>query len=161
MRRLLWPMLGVIALMGVLAGSALAAAPQNTSKPTISGKMMVGSTLTADVGSWSGSPTSFTYQWQRCNRDGDSCGNIASQIAKTYKLADADVGNTVRVIVTAKNADGSTAENSKPSDVIAGDAAPRALQRPSISGKAEVGETLTADPGQWAEGPTFSYQWQS
>jgi len=86
MRRLIWPTLGVIALMGVLTGSALAAAPQNTSKPTISGKTMVGSTLTADVGSWSGNPTSYTYQWQRCNRDGDSCGNIAAGAAAAVDL---------------------------------------------------------------------------
>jgi hypothetical protein len=42
-----------------------------------------------------------------------------------------------------------------------GNAAPRALEKPAISGKAQVGETLTADPGRWAEGPSdFSYQWQ-
>lgn len=160
MKRLLWLTLGLVALSGVLAGTALAAAPQNTSKPKISGKEMVGQTLTADVGTWTGNPTSYSYQWQRCNRDGNQCGDIADQTARTYKLVDADVGNTVRVIVTAKNADGTTAANSDPSDVISGDAAPRMLTKPSISGKADVGETLTADPGTWAEGPTFSFQWQ-
>jgi hypothetical protein len=38
---------------------------------------------------------------------------------------------------------------------------PRAIEQPSIAGKPEVGETLTADPGRWAEGPTFKYQWQT
>ena len=33
---------------------------------------------------------------------------------------------------------------------------------PSVSGTAEIGSVLTADPGQWdTEGLTFGYQWQS
>jgi hypothetical protein len=159
MRRLLSIALA-IAIGGVLAGSASAAAPQNTAQPTISGKQMTGQTLTADPGTWTNSPTSYTYKWQRCNRDGDSCGDIANQTNKTYRLTDADVGNTVRVQVTARNADGSASASSKPTDVISGNAAPRNTSKPSISGKPVVGETLTADPGVWAEGPTFSYQWQ-
>ena len=122
---------------------------------------MVGQTLTADRGEWSGSPTDYTYRWQRCDNDGQSCGDIDNATAKTYKLTDADVGNTVRVQVTAKNSDGNTTANSKVTDVISGNAAPRATAQPSISGKAQVGETLTANAGKWAEGPaTFTYQWQ-
>jgi hypothetical protein len=160
MRRLVTITLGVIAISGVLAGSAVAAAPQNTTQPSISGKEMTGQTLTVNEGQWTGSPTDFDYQWQRCNRSGDSCGNISGQTNDTYKLTDNDVGNTVRVQVTGKNSDGATTASSKPTDVISGDSAPRNTQKPTISGKAEVGETLTADPGVWAEGPTFSYQWQ-
>lgn len=159
MRRLI-PIAIAIALSAVLAGSALAAAPQNTSQPTISGKQMTGQTLTADPGTWSNSPSSYSYQWQRCNRDGESCGDISGQTAKTYRVTDADVNNTVRVQVTARNSDGSATANSKTTDVISGNAAPRNTSKPSISGKPVVGETLAADPGAWAEGPTFSYQWQ-
>ncbi len=51
--------------------------------------------------------------------------------------------------------------NSKATDVVSGNAAPRATTQPSIAGKAQVGETLTANPGKWAEGPSsFAYQWQ-
>lgn len=160
MKRLMWITLGVIAISGALAGSAVAAAPSNTTQPSISGKEMTGQTLTANKGQWTGNPTDFDYQWQRCNRNGESCGNISGQTNDTYKLTDNDVGNTVRVQVTAKNGDGATSANSKETDVISGDAAPRNTQKPTISGKPAVGETLTADPGVWAEGPTFSYQWQ-
>ena len=161
MSRLATLVAGLFVVVGLAAGGAQAAAPQNTSTPTITGKQMVGETLTATNGTWTGSPTDFNYQWQRCNRDGESCGDIAGQTAKTYDVRSADVGVTVRVIVTAVNADGRTSVNSQPSDVISGDAAPRAVEQPSISGKPEVGETLTADPGRWAEGPTFKFQWQS
>jgi len=153
--------LGLLIVSGVVAASAIAAAPQNQTAPSINGKAMVGQTLTVDKGEWNGSPTNFTYQWQRCDNDGSSCGDISSSTAKTYKLTDADTGNTVRVQVTAKNSDGSTTASSKPTDVISGNAAPRATTQPSISGKAQVGETLTASPGKWAEGPSsFAYQWQ-
>jgi hypothetical protein len=48
------------------ATSAVAAAgsvPVNTVLPTISGTPQVGQTLTATNGTWTNSPTSFTYQW--------------------------------------------------------------------------------------------------
>ena len=161
MRRMTRLVLGLFVVSGVLAASALAAAPQNTTLPSIDGKAMVGETLTANRGDWSGNPTSYTYQWQRCDADGGSCGDISGSNEKTYKVTEADVGNTLRVQVTAKNDDGSTTANSKPTDAISGNAAPRATTKPSISGKPQVGETLTADPGRWAEGPsTFTYQWQ-
>ena len=162
MRKLIGLVASLLLISGVVAAGALAATPQNTTEPTIDGKFMVGQTLTANNGSWSGNPTSFTYQWQRCEQDGSSCGKIGGQTSKTYKLAESDVGNTVRVTVTAKNPDGSTSADSNRSDVISGNAAPRATSKPTISGKAQVGETLTADPGKWAEGPSsFAYQWQS
>jgi hypothetical protein len=153
--------LGLFVISGVVAASALAAAPQSQTAPSIDGKAMVGQQLTANKGEWSGGPTTYAYQWQRCDNDGSSCGDISGATATKYKLTDADTGNTVRVQVTAKNADGSMAANSKATDVVSGNAAPRATTQPSISGKAQVGETLTANPGKWAEGPsTFAYQWQ-
>lgn len=39
-------------------------------------------------------------------------------------------------------------------------AAPRNLVLPSISGVAQVGQVLTADPGEWAGALSFGYQWQ-
>src|SRR5947208_604859 len=126
MRKMTRLVLGLLIVSGVVAASALAAAPTNQTAPSISGKAMVGQTLTADKGEWSGSPTTFTYQWQRCDNDGTSCGDIAGAVQKTYKLTDADTGNTVRVQVKATNADGSTTAESNQTDVISGNAAPRA-----------------------------------
>lgn len=40
-------------------------------------------------------------------------------------------------------------------------AAPRNLVLPTISGTEEVGEVLTALPGQWAGAQSFTYQWQA
>ena len=59
----------VLALPGG-SGAVTTAAPENTAEPRISGSATVGSELTASQGSWTGSPTSFAYQWVRCPRSG-------------------------------------------------------------------------------------------
>jgi len=150
---------GVVAAF--LAVAAFAAAPQSTSAPTVEGKFQVGETLTTDNGSWSNSPTSFDYQWQRCNTSGTGCTNITGATARTYKLVDADVDHTVKVLVTAANVDGKDTATSSASPVISDSSAPRNTARPVITGKAQVGETLEVSNGTWTGGAsTFTYQWQ-
>ena len=80
------------------------AAPANTAPPVISGSPVEGQTLSTSVGSWSGSPTSYFYQWQDCNAFGEGCMSIAGASSSSYTLAAGDVGGTVRVGVTATNA---------------------------------------------------------
>jgi hypothetical protein len=84
-------------------------APTNTSPPTIAGTAQQGQTLTASPGSWTGSPSAYSYTWKRCGAGGGSCKAIAGAIAPTYLLAEADVGGTLRVAVVASNAAGSSA----------------------------------------------------
>lgn len=55
--------LGVSMLLPVAAS---AAPPSNTALPSVSGSANVGSTLSANSGTWANSPTSYAYQWQRC-----------------------------------------------------------------------------------------------
>lgn len=94
-------------------------APRNTTPPTISGTVREGETLTARRGSWSGSePISFRYQWQRCNASGGSCSNIIGATSQTHRLTSADVGRTMRVVVTARNSAGSQARTSVPTAVV-------------------------------------------
>src|SRR4051812_2354474 len=162
--RTIAPLAALLAVAGLLAATASArstAAPQNTAAPTISGQAREGSTLTATDGTWSNSPTSFTYQWQRCNTDGSNCIAIAGATAKTYTLAAADVDHRVRVVVTAKNADGSASANSANSAIVSSNAAPVNTAKPTVSGTPAVGEVLTGNPGTWTGGArTFTYQWQ-
>jgi hypothetical protein len=145
----------------VLAVGASAAVPQNTTAPSISGTAKEGSTLTAAEGTWSNTPTSFAYQWQRCANDGTACGDITGATAKTYVLVTGDVGHTVRVVVTAANADGKASATSDPSDVVGSKNGPTNTVAPSITGSAVVGETLTVSNGTWSPQPTsFARQWQ-
>jgi hypothetical protein len=144
--------------------AATAAAPVNTSPPTIAGTAQVGQTLTAGNGTWSNAPTSFAYQWLRCNGGGNSCANVANATQQTYTLTGADAGSTMRVRVTATNADGSTAAQSEQTAVVApatSSAAPKNTAPPTISGTAKVGQTLTANEGTWTGNPTaYGFQWQ-
>src|SRR5918912_720710 len=49
------------------------AAPTNTALPQITGTVQAGQTLSASTGTWSGSPTTYGYGWQRCSSTGTSC----------------------------------------------------------------------------------------
>ena len=155
-------MLTLAALTGIgsAAPGKAQAKPVSTSLPTIEGDPRVGNTLAAGNGLWANAPTSFMYEWERCDGAGKGCVPVAGSTSKTYKLGSNDVGNTLVVIVTALNADGATSANSKPSEVVAANAAPALKTRPTISGKVEVGEQLTASTGEWTNAPKqFSYQW--
>jgi hypothetical protein len=168
MRTTIWTALAVLGVAGAIgAGGALAAsqaAPANTAPPTISGTPAVGQTLTANDGTWSNSPTSFAYQWLRCNGGGNSCVNVANGTQKTYTLVGADAGHTMRVKVTATNADGSSSAQSAQTATVApatSSAAPKNTALPTISGTPKSGQVLTADAGSWSGNPTsFSYHWQ-
>ncbi|MEA5116137.1 MAG: hypothetical protein VB036_00810 [Propionicimonas sp.] len=115
--------------------------------PTVSGSYVVGSTVKAKPGSWT-KKTKFSYQWLR---DGVA---IRKATKASYKLTKADAGRLITVRVTGKLSGYATvARESKPAAkvLLAG--------TPSISGTAGTGLTLTARPGTWSPGASFTYRW--
>jgi hypothetical protein len=107
------------------------AAPKSTERPTISGTARVGQTLIAGNGSWSGNPTAFGYQWQRCDADGSNCGDITGATNRTYTLRTADLGFRLRVQVTARNDKGAGTASSGVTLIVA-PAARIVNQRPTL-----------------------------
>ena len=151
---------------GTSASPARSRPPVNAAPPTISGSATQGSTLTASTGTWTNTPTSYAYRWQRCNTGG--CQNIGGATGATYLLGAADVGSTVRVSVTARNAAGSGSATSARTGTVSGPIVPPPpptppvnTAPPTISGSATEGGTLSASTGTWTNTPTsYGYQWQ-
>lgn len=161
LKRLGWGAILALVLVPavVFVSAAAAAAPGNTAPPTIGGTARQGNTLTAGDGGWSNSPTSFSYQWQRCDIDGTNCADIVIGTSKTYALVIGDVDHRVRVQVTATNADGKTTASSDPTEVVSAISGPTDNTRPTITGSPALGEALTAHDGSWTSASSFAHQW--
>ena len=137
-----------------------------TGAPTITGTAEVGETLTAvttGIADADGltSPT-YTYQWIRV--DGTEA-DIAGENSSTYTLVDADLGTTLKVRVSFDD-DASNSETLTSAATAtvgaAGNTAPTGA--PTITGTAEVGETLTAVTTGIADADgltsvSYTYQW--
>jgi hypothetical protein len=151
----------VFLVLVAVATAAQQVAPVNVDPPTITGTARVGEVLTAQNGTWDNSPTEFRYRWLRCNPGGNSCALLAAD-GRTYRVGQTDVGNTLRVRVTAVNADGATNARSEQTEVVGSSAAPlNNTARPTIAGEARVGQELSATEGTWTGNPTsFAFQWQ-
>ena len=89
--------------------------PTNSQPPSISGSPVEAQMLSANPGTWSGTP-SFTYQWQDCK--GTTCTPITGATASTYTLLSADVGSSVDVVVTAAITGASTTATSASTAVV-------------------------------------------
>lgn len=93
-----------------------AAEPENIVIPAIAGIAQVGEELYAYEGMWTGAP-SFSFQWQE---DDSGWADIAGATSQEYTPVAGNVGNALRVIVTATNTAGSETATSQPTaDVLA------------------------------------------
>lgn len=89
--------------------------PTNSSVPTVAGLPKPGQTLIAAHGTWSGTAAiAYAYQWETCDRNGDSCVADRGQTTDAYLVSPENAGSTVRVVVTASNVVGSASAASAP-----------------------------------------------
>lgn len=156
---------GVLAVcMGLFAGGTSAAktqtAPVNTEAPSISGTPSVGSTLTGDPGSWTGSKVRYAYQWLRCDSTGGSCGPVDGATAGTYGVTAADLGSTLRLSVIASSRSGSTSGTSSATAVVGssngGSSSPSAPTGLAASGATTSSVTLAWNASTGAD-PAVGY----
>jgi len=80
-----------------------------TAQPTIGGDPRRGQTLVVSPGTWSPTPASAGYAWQRCNPNGRVCIPIDRADASVYVVTPLDSGHALTAIVTAKSGGGSQA----------------------------------------------------
>jgi hypothetical protein len=143
--------------------TVLPGSPVNLVGPTISGIVFPGQTLTANDGTWVGTPPiTFTYQWLSCAPLGGSCSEIAGATESTYTVGTGEIGDSFEVLVTATNAQGNASATSPETSITGGGVQPPVdVLGPSILGLAVTGQTLSATEGVWTgTEPAFAYQWE-
>ena len=134
-----------------------------TGAPTISGTAQVGETLTAntsDIADPNGlDNASFAYQWMARGSDIDGADGLSLTLTRE------EVGRTIRVQVSfTDDAGNRESVTSEPTAAVVARPNNRATGAPTISGTAQVGETVTADASGVADadglsGAIFAYQW--
>ncbi len=129
---------------------------RNTAAPKATGSAQVDARLTAAPGTWTTTPTSYTYQW---NADGKA---IPTATASTYTPPAALLGHKLTVTVTAHRTGYVNGTATSPAVTVAKGAAPRATTAPRITGSVRVETRLTVAAGTWSPSATsYSYQWKA
>jgi subtilisin family serine protease len=140
------------------------ALPAAVARPAVTGTPAVGSSLTADDGTWTGTaPIAYARQWLRCTSTAStSCAAIAGATGATYTAASADARYYLRVRVTATNPNGATIATSDRTDVVLVPVLPPASSTlPVVYGPARVGGSLNSTLGTWTGTTPIRYarQW--
>jgi hypothetical protein len=164
-------LIAVVALVSLLTVSNATGrsetAPSSQQEPTITyvHPIKINTILNGSKGNWNGTePIKYAYQWLRCNPDGLNCSKVANATGTTYTVVSADGGHTIRLDVTASNADGkATARANATGEVPANPQAPTELSPPTVTGSPVVGQQLTATVGTWQGSKPINYtiHWQA
>ena len=146
---------------------------KNTTPPALGGDRTVGGVITVQNGTWTGTPTpTLSRKWFHCPTSRDQgapvtgCTEIVGQTDSTLALGPSMAGRFIVAQVTGQNyAYGETDEVVSLPVTTASSLqileVPVSLSRPTLSGFANVGNTLTIVAGNWrgTEAPTFSHRW--
>jgi hypothetical protein len=137
----------------------------NTSHPSpgvsAPGLPQPGDPISANQPVWFPGATAFTYQWYRCDENGNNCNLIAGAQSKTYTLTDQDVGSKLAATATGTNSDGGMTSDigAKTNIVLAPD--PKQTAPTTLTGNAYVGDTLISGVGGWEyPGTSYARQWE-
>ena len=154
------------------ATGVVAARPNSpaTGLPAITGTAQVGETLTASTSGIADADgmnnAVFSYQWVR--NDGSTDADIQDATGSTYRPVADDQGKTVKMRVSFTDDAGNTETLTSAATAAVAGAPPEpnspATGRPTITGTAEVGETLTAHTSEITDSDgmdnaTFDYKW--
>jgi hypothetical protein len=149
-------------LVGPIAG----APPLLSSKtqPAVSGDPAPGSTVHVDPGLWEPRPTSFSYQWVRCNARARACAPIAGATADEYAVQPRDLGHSLVAIVQARAGTGSRAVFSvaaTPTLTGGEHAGPKNSAPPSVAQVVQQGSQVSGHTGSWSSSGSirYAYQW--
>ncbi|KQV74996.1 hypothetical protein ASC61_08295 [Aeromicrobium sp. Root344] len=117
-------------------------------RPAITGTVKVGSTVTAQPGTWPVG-TVHTYQW-KLNQE-----PVAGATNQTYVPRIS--GRTLTVTVTSTPPGGAPTTETSAGTIVARGTFKTVV--PTITGTPKVGRTLSAHHGTWSPTPTWHYRW--
>jgi hypothetical protein len=129
-----------------------------SSLSNINGQVVEGQTLSA--GNTNPLGATVTYQWQRSNADGSVYNNITNATLSSYQLVLADVGFTLKLVVTGTGAYEGTATSPATGVIQPSGATLTSLtSMNAITGTTTVGQVLTAG-SVVPSGSIHTIQWQ-
>jgi GH25 family lysozyme M1 (1,4-beta-N-acetylmuramidase) len=146
------------------AGTSPGGRPTNLKLPQIVGTDQAGQILTSSVGTWTGSPTEFTYRWRRCDAAGTSCLAIPHATGARRTLTPDDIGSTLSLVVTATGKGGAASAIAATTGVVVAAPLPPVsigtqTVRRGIAGNLQTDDgraTVTWQPGAVPVGKTVS-----
>ena len=146
------------------AGTSPGGRPTNLSPPQILGSAQDGQILTSSVGTWTGSPRTFSYRWRRCNASGASCIAIPHATGPRRTLTPDDIGSTLSLVVTATGQGGAASATTSATGVVVAAPLPPVsvgaqTVRQGIAGNLETADgraSVTWQPGAVPVGKTVS-----
>jgi hypothetical protein len=141
------------ALDAVVHAVRLPVPPSPSALPTMTGKVVQGSTVICRRGTWGNAPTSYAYKWTR------SGVIIAGATSASYRITARDGGRRLACRVYATNAGGTVYRNGA-SVLVPLTAAPRVVTKPRVTGTPRVGAVLVAGKGTWKPASVIvRYRW--
>ncbi len=144
-----------ITFAGLLSFGAPATAADMSLSPTpvsSTGTPVTGTSVSVNVGTWDAG-TTLTYSWYR------DTVLISGATTTSYTPVSADLATNLKFVVVATKAGFTTITK----ELTFGGPVVAPLSSapiPTITGTFAIGSTLTAVPGTWDSGVSFSYQWK-
>jgi len=129
-------------------------------QPVIAGAAVQGTTLRVDAGRWRPKPSSFAYQWARCNVELRACAAISGETHETHDVGSSDIGHVLVAIVQARAGIKSRAVFSTATTVATAAGTgkgPTPSAPPAVAVVLQQGHELTGSAGQWAGNGAIAY----
>jgi surface antigen len=128
-------------------------AMHNVVAPSITGDVRVGQRLTAAKGGWRPLGADFTYQWLANGVP------VAGATRKIFTPRAPLLGQRIQVRITATKPGIKTRTAVSPQTPAVRPGLFTPVAAPTISGTAQVDQTLTATHGDWTPRGTYSFRW--
>jgi len=143
----------------VQVGPAVQPVPVNIAVPTISpGSGTAGSTtFSSTTGSWTNSPTSFSYQWRYFDSNIGAYQNLPSANSSTYLPPSSYVsvyGSNLICRVVASNAGGDSSPADSSSVTVSAPVSIPSGGTVTLTGSSTPGSVITASTSGWSGSPT-------